>query len=382
MNYAVSRQYTAKPNSVHILWPPVRKADLNSCSGDAFWQTSGVKGEEMKTRHYVLLAAIIFIGGRAPCQETAPLKLVQTFRLPPEVKGNFDHFAIDLKGQRLFATPEDYKAVVVFDLKAGQLVHTIGGIERPHAVLYREDAGRLYVTDGKAGDLKIFNSTTYKLLSSVKLLEDADSIGYDPATKYLYIDNGGGDVHETFSMLSVVDTTTGKKLADIKIDGETLEAMALEKSSPKMYVNNRAKNQVSVVDREKRELVANWPVTLCKNNVAMALDEANHRLFVACRTGQIAVLDTQTGKEVTSFAITKGVDDITYDAASKRIYAACDGAVDIFEQSSPNSYKLLGNVSTGPMGRTARLVPELKRYFVAVPQHGTTSAKVLVFDVL
>jgi len=50
---------------------------------------------------------------------------------------------------------------------------------------------------------------------------------------------------------------------------------------------------VSVVDREKRELLASWPVTLCKNNVAMALDEGNHRLFVACRTGQIAVLDTQ-----------------------------------------------------------------------------------------
>ena len=158
--------------------------------------------------------------------------------------------------------------------------------------------------------------------------------------------------------------------------------MALEKSTSKMYVNNRARNQVSVVDREKRELVASWPVTQCKPNVAMALDEANHLLFVACRSGVISVLDTQTGKEVTSFPITKGVDDITYDPASKRVYAACDGAVDIYEQSSPDSYKLLANVSTGPMGRTARLVPELKRYFVAVPQHGTTSARVLVFDVL
>jgi DNA-binding beta-propeller fold protein YncE len=183
-------------------------------------------------------------------------------------------------------------------------------------------------------------------------------------------------------MLSVIDTTAGEKLADLKIDGETLEAMALEKSTSRMYVNNRSKNQVSVVDREKRELVASWPVTLCKNNVAMALDETNHRLFIACRTGRIAVLDTQTGKEVTSFPITKGVDDITYDAANKRVYAACDGAVDIYQQSGPDSYKLVGNVSTGPMGRTARLVPELKRYFVAVPQHGTTSAEVLVFEVL
>jgi DNA-binding beta-propeller fold protein YncE len=308
--------------------------------------------------------------------------LVQTFKFPAEVKGNFDHFGIDLKGGRLFATPEGDHSVAVFDLKTGNLVHKIGGIGKPHAVLYREDLNRIYVTDGDAGDLKIFDGTTYSLMSSVKLLEDADSIGYDPATKLLYIDNGGGDVHQTFSMLSIVDTTAGEKLADLKIDGETLEAMALEKSAPKMYVNNRSKNEVSVVDREKRELVASWPVTLCKNNVAMALDESNHRLFVACRTGRIAVLDTQTGKEVTSFPITKGVDDITYDAANKRVYAACDGAVDIYQQSGPDSYKLVANVSTGPMGRTARLVPELKRYFVAVPQHGTTSAEVLVFEVL
>src|SRR5437016_10390688 len=336
----------------------------------------------MKKQSTVFMAALMILGAQARSQTAPPIKLIQTYELPAEVKGNFDHFGIDLKGGRLFATPEGYHAVVVFDLKTGKLVHKIDGIGKPHAVLYREDLNRIYVTDGDVGDLKIFDGATYERVSSVKLLEDADSIGYDSTTKFLYVDNGGGDVHQTYSMLSVIDTTANQKLADLKIDGETLEAMALEKSTPKMYVNNRARNQVSVVDREKRELVASWPVTLCKNNVAMALDEANHRLFIACRTAQMSVLDTQTGKEVTSFPITKGVDDITYDAASKRVYAACDGAGDIYQQSSPDSYKLLANVPTGPMGRTARLVPELKRYFVAVPQHGTTSARVLVFDVL
>ncbi len=336
----------------------------------------------MKKRYSVLVVILGVFAAQAQCQVAAPIKLIQTYELPADVKGNFDHFGIDLKGGRLFATPEGYHAVVVFDLKTGKLVHKIDGIGKPHAVLYREDLNRVYVTDGDAGDLKVFDGTTYKLVSSVKLLEDADSIGYDPVTKYMYIDNGGGDVHQTYSMLSVVDTTASQKLADLKIEGETLEAMTLEKSTPRMYVNNRAKNQVSVVDREKRALIASWPVTLCKNNVAMALDEANHRLFVACRTSQIAVLDTQTGKEITSFPITEGVDDITYDAASKRVYAACDGAVDIYEQSGLDSYKLLANIPTGPMGRTARLVPELKRYFVAVPQHGTEKAKVLVFEVL
>jgi len=335
----------------------------------------------MKKLFLILIVAFALFGVKMQCQEASPLKLVQTLKLPPEVKGNFDHFAIDLKGGRLFATPEDYKAVVVFDLKTGKLIHTIIGIERPHAVLYREDMSRLYVTDGEAGDVKIFDGTAYRLLSSVKLLEDADSIGYDPATKYLYIDNGGGDVHQTYSMLSVVDTTAGKKITDIKIYGDTLEAMALEKGSSRMYVNNKAKSQVDVIDREKRELIASWPVTKGKVNVAMCLDEANHRLFIACRGGQIVVMDTQTGKEIAALPITKGVDDLTYDPGSKRIYAACDGDADVYEQSDPDNYKLLAKVPTGPVGRTALLVPDLKRYFVAVPQHGTTSAEVLVFEV-
>jgi DNA-binding beta-propeller fold protein YncE len=335
----------------------------------------------MTKRFLVLMMSFASMAMNARSQETAPLKLIQTFELTPDVKGNFDHFAIDVKGHRLFATPEEYKAVLVFDVKSGRLIHKIAGIEKPHAVLYREDLNRLYVTDGEAGDLKIFDSTSYKLLSSVKLLEDADSIGYDPATKYLYIDNGGGDVHQTYSMMSVVDTTAGTKLADIKIDGDTLEAMALEKGSSRIYVNNKAKKQVDVIDREKRELIASWPLTKCKVNVAMAFDEADHRLFIACRDSQIVVMDTQSGKEITALPITKGVDDMVYDPASKRIYAACDGDADVYEQSDPDNYRLLAKVPTGPVGRTALLVPDLKKYFVAVPQHGTVNAKVLVFEV-
>jgi DNA-binding beta-propeller fold protein YncE len=350
----------------------------------AHWRLNptNIQGEKMKKRYSMLAVFLVLFAIPAKSQDAPPLKLAQTLTLPANIKGNFDHFGVDLEGNRLFATPEGYKAVLVFELKSGKPIHTITGIGKPHAVLYRQDLNRIYVTDGDDGDVKIFDGKTYALLSKVKLLEDTDSIGYDPKTKYLYIDNGGGDVHQTYSMLSVVDTTAGRKLADIKIEGETLEAMALESSSPKLYVNNKAKNQVDVVDREKREVVASWPVTKCKTNVAMAFDEADHRLFIACRTGQISVLDTQSGKEVTAFPITKGVDDIVYDPASKRVYAACDGNVDVYQQSGPDDYKLLGKVPTGPMGRTARLVPELKRYFVAVPQHGTDPAKVLVFDVL
>jgi DNA-binding beta-propeller fold protein YncE len=182
-------------------------------------------------------------------------------------------------------------------------------------------------------------------------------------------------------MLSIVDTSAGKKLLDMKVDGDTLEAMVLEKSGSRIFLNNKAKGQVDVIDREKRSLITSWPITLAKTNVAMAYDEANHRLFVACRSGGIVVLDTQTGKEITVLSITKGVDDAVFDPASKRLYASCDGDVSVYEQTSADSYKLLGKVPTGALARTALLVPQLNKYFVAVPQHGTANAAILVFEV-
>jgi DNA-binding beta-propeller fold protein YncE len=335
---------------------------------------------KMKKSFSILFVMLFLFAGQISGQQSAPLKLVQTYKLPPDVKGNFDHFAIDPSGNRLFATPEEYKAVLVFDLKSGKLIHKITGIEKPHAVLYRPDLKRVFITDGESGDLKIVDSDSYAILSSVKLLEDADSIGYDPKTKYLYIDNGGGDVHQTYSMLSIVDTTAGKKLADIKVDGDTLEAMVLDNASPRIFLNNKAKNQVDVIDRDKRTLLTSWPVTKSKTNVAMAYDAANHRLFIGCRGGGIVVIDTDSGKEITVLEITKGVDDMVFDPASKRLYASCDGDADVYQQTDANSYKSLGKVPTGALARTALLVPELNRYFVAVPQKGSSSAEIKVYE--
>jgi hypothetical protein len=53
-------------------------------------------------------------------------------------------------------------------------------------------------------------------------------------------------------MVSVVDAAAGKKVGDIQVEGDTLEAMTLETSSPKLYVNNAAKNEVDVIDRNAR----------------------------------------------------------------------------------------------------------------------------------
>jgi DNA-binding beta-propeller fold protein YncE len=309
------------------------------------------------------------------------LRPVSKFGMPASVQGKFDHLGIDEKGSRLFVAAESAHQVLVFDLKSGKYLRSITDIAIPHAIFVREDLNRIYITDGGTGALKVYDGGTYALLKTIPLKVDADSIGYDPSTQLLYIDNGGGDAHESFSMLSVVDTTRNARVAEAKIDGDTLEAMALEKSTNRMYVNNAAKNEVVELNRKNLTVIANWPVKLGKRNVAMALDEAGHRLFVASRSGVISVFDTGTQKELLSLPIGKGVDDLAFDSTSKRIYAPCggDGLIYVYEQRGKEQYTLISKVPSGPGGKNALLDKSLGRYFVIVPPQGTTAGSVYAY---
>jgi DNA-binding beta-propeller fold protein YncE len=302
--------------------------------------------------------------------------------MPSSVKGRFDHLGIDPTGNRLFVVAEEAAQVLVFDLSTGKFIRAIK-VDHPHAVLYREDLSRIYITDEGKGVVNIYDGKTYDLVKAVQLKVDTDSIGYDPATHYLYVDNGGDNAHETFTMLSVVDTSAGAKLADIKIDGDTLEAMALEKSGDRLFLNNPAKNEVEVIDRKTNKLLTAWPVKLGKGNATMAFDESTHRLFVGCRSGAVVVFDSQSGKELQALPVGRGVDDLVFDPASKRIYATSGGAgvVNVYKQTDPDHYQSLGNVPSGPGAKTGLLVPQLSRLFVPVPPRGTAPGEVYVYQV-
>jgi DNA-binding beta-propeller fold protein YncE len=159
--------------------------------------------------------------------------------------------------------------------------------------------------------------------------------------------------------------------------------MALEKSGDKLYLNNPAKNEVEVIDRKTNKVVTSWPVKLGKSNATMALDESVHRLFVGCRSGAIVVFDSQTGKELQALPVGKGVDDLMFDPATKRIYAASGGtgAVDVYKETDPDHYQSLGHVPSGPGAKTGLFVPQLNRIFVPVPPRGTTPGEVYVYQV-
>jgi DNA-binding beta-propeller fold protein YncE len=338
---------------------------------------------------FIVINACLAVPGNA--QPDTPLTLVQTLEMLDVPKGPYsDHLAVDLHGHRLFATPQAQKSVQVFDFTTGKLLHTIPGIENPHSVLYRQDLDQIYVTDGEAGLLRVYRGSDYQPIRTIDHLPDADSIAYDPVTKYLYVTNGGKAGGLDHAFLTVVDTTTASRLADISLPALSPEAMAMEKNGPRIYVDLMDRNLVAVVDRQKSELVTTWPVTKCKKNIAAGLDEANHRLYVGCRdtetSGTIDVIDTETGKELDTLPIGGWVDYIAYDPENKRIYASCGAPVPdgghlyVFHAGTQGHYKLLARVPTAPRAKTALFVPEISRIYVSVP-HYEKEARVLVYQV-
>ena len=337
----------------------------------------------MKPTRAVTLALLLLLGVTVKGQDGAPLKLVHTIPLPGLKDGDFDHFAPDVDGHRLFLTAEENGKVEVLDTSTNQLTHTIDDLTAPHAILYRKDLKKLFVVDGDASAVKVYDSENYQKVGEIAVAIDADSIAYDPATNYLYVVTGGREAHTPYSLISVVDTNSAKKLRDIKINSNHVEAIVLERSGPRMFCNITGQNAVGVVDRNKGTVIATWPLPVGdKLNVAMAFDEAAHRLFVVTRNpGKLIALNSDTGKVVASVAAVGMVDDMAYDAKQKRIYVAGDQFVDVFSQKDADHYALLGRVSGSFRAKTGILVPELNRYYLAVPHHENQGAEVRVYDV-
>src|SRR5260370_30323847 len=207
----------------------------------------------MSRLRLLLLAILLGAAPRAFAQPAARLKVATKYEIPASVKGRFDHLGIDGGGNRLFVVAEEAGQVLVFDLGRGKIVHTIN-VPHPHAVLVRDDLNRIYITDEEKGAVNIYEGKSYEMQKAVALKVDTDSIGYDPATHYLYVDNGGDNAHEEFTMLRVIDTTAATRLADIKNDRDTPGALAPEKKGSRLFLNNPAKNEVEVIDRKTNKL--------------------------------------------------------------------------------------------------------------------------------
>ena len=321
----------------------------------------------------ICCGALWVVTGLVQAAGQAMLELEATIPLPG-VKGRIDHFTIDTKRQRLFVAALENDTVEIIDLNRNRHERSLTGFGEPQGILYLPDQDRIYVANGKADRVDILEASSLAVRKRLEA-EDADNLRFDQKGRIVLVGYGKG-------ALRMLDPTTEEAFGDIKLPGHP-ESFQLEEAGPRIFVNVPTANQIAVVDRLNRSVVAKWDTPGARANFPMAFDEASRRLFVGARTPAVLlVYDTLTGRVVAKLPIGQDTDDVFFDPVRKRVYVICgEGRMDIFSQEGPDRYSLAGSVQTAPRARTGLFVPGTDKLYVAAPAAGSSPARVLAYRV-
>lgn len=293
----------------------------------------------------------------------------------PNASGRLDHMSFDPTTGALYLAALGNDSLAVANVTSGRLEYSLRGFEGPQGVLYIRERATVYITNGGSGILDILSSGTNRLLANITLGTDADNVRYDARTNLVYVGYGEGAI----AKISAINQSV---IGRVLLSGHP-ESFQLESNTSLMFVNVATSGYVAVVNRTSNSIIARWPLINATGNYPMALDETHGRLLIGTRSpSQLMVLDSRTGRTVTTTGLPLDPDDIFYDGANGCIYVSSgSGYVTTIKQTDSSHYYVVSEVSTSPGARTSLLVPGSGLYFVAAPATANSPAKIMLFRV-
>jgi len=351
----------------------------------------------MKTCTAILLAFIAAFGvsrvaGQEKYDKQLPmmhmkglLRWEETIPLPLE--GWIDHLTVDLKKQHLFISGEYSKKFLVVDLQSGKVIHEVTNLGGNPRKPFFDSKNNLVWVDLGNNTLVGIDGNTFEVSKEVEFTggknartKDPDNGAFDPVRGLYY--SGVGTTGTMDGSIEIVDTNAAKLVGSIPMHGVDPAGVILDPTGNRLYVGMgdvvNGQSICKVIDTEKREVIAEWPITGGPQPHVAGLDAAHHRLFFGSRLqgghqgepGKLVVMNSDNGKVIQVLDSVGGADEIFYDAPTKRIYfSGTTGSVAVFRQNDPDHYELLGKVPTGAIAKSGLWIPELKRYYSAVPKH-------------
>lgn len=254
--------------------------------------------------------------------------------------------------------------VTVFDVRTKKIIRNIDKSDDANAVVLIPEFDRGYTINGD-GTSTIFQLSTLKTIERAKVGEDADSAFYEPVTKQLAFTMGDS------KKIAFVDAKTGKVVGELPMDSKKLDATVPD-GEGNMFMALRDKNSVAKIDAKERKLVGDWKTAPCEEPTGIAFDKANKRIFVGCRGKNpvLAVLDSDSGKVITTLDIGRGNDGVIYDPATHKVYTSngIDGNLVIYDQVNADTYKLAEATTTRPYARTMAFDPKTKKIYLVTAE--------------
>jgi len=325
----------------------------------------------MKTFITFLIAMTVM---PAPRAEDLPLTMAGAIELP-RVEGRIDHMAFDAATGRLYVAALGNNTVEVLDTQALKHVTSLQGFAEPQGIAVVPDRRLAVIANGRNRRVQFVDADTDKPMAALHVGDDADNVRYDANAGRVYVGYGDGAI-------AAIDPKDGKLLSEVKVAGHP-ESFQLEHSGNRIFVNVPDAKQVAVIDRSSMKVTATWSVTAAAANFPMALDEANHRIFIGCRRpAKALVFDTTSGKQINAFDIVGDTDDLFYDASRKRLYiSGGEGFVDVVAERSSNSFARIAHMPTAAGARTSLFTADQSRFYLAVPHRDGQRAEIRVYGV-
>jgi YVTN family beta-propeller protein len=283
--------------------------------------------------------------------------------------GGWDYITVDAAGRRVYVSHSTQ--VEVLDADSFAQIGTIPNTPCVHGVAVASEFGRGYISAGKADAAIAFDLKTLKPLGEIKVGKKPDAIIYEPATKRIYVMNGDSN------SITALNAADGSVMGTIDLGGGPEFAVSDGKGN--VYVNLEEKGETLHIDANSMQVKDRWPLAPCGTPTALAIDIANHRLFVGCRSKHLAVLNADTGKIITTAPIGERVDAASFDPSTKLVFVSTgDGKVFAFHQDSPDKYSLAQEIVTKTGAKTFGYDPKSQNLIVPTSNNG--AMEVLVYS--
>ena len=304
----------------------------------------------------IFLAAICFSAANALADQ--PYRFLN--EIPIGGEGGWDILTIDSAAQRLYLSHST--KVVVIDLNKNAIAGEIADTPGVHGFLAVPEFKRGFSSNGKENKSSVVDLATLKTISKIDTGESPDAVVYEPKHHEVYVFNHRGN------SVTVIDAKEAKVVTTISLGGSP-EFADVDPAAGRVYCNIEDKSEIAVIDTAKHEVIARWALAPGEEPSGIAFDAAHHRLFSGCHNKMMTMLDTETGKVVTTVPICSGTDGAAFDDVMQLAFASCgDGTTTIAKEESPDKLTVVQTLKTERGARTMAIDPKTHRIYLPTAQ--------------
>src|ERR1051326_4153452 len=280
--------------------------------------------------------------------------------------GGWDYITYDAKGNRVFISRSTH--VMVVDASTGNVIGDIPDTQGVHGIAIADEFGKGYTSNGRGNNVTVFDLKTLKVLKQIPVGQNPDAILYDAASKRVFTLNGRS------SDATAIDAKTDTVAGTVALEGKPETATSDEKGH--VFVNLEDKSTIAELDSQKLTVLNRWPLAPCEEPSGMAIDRNPHRLFAGCSNKLMAVVDTESGKVVTTLPIGPGVDANGFDDGKDYAFSSNggDATLTVVHEDSPDKFTVVENVPTQRGARTMAVDAKSHRVFLVTAEFGPPPA--------